>query len=121
MPWKFHQYSIIVYRFPFQLEEMRAMKSREADASTGHAVNLVTSKKPTTRVACARSLETQWFAVGAILPASGEQVWENISTEKALINHGQKVIFVDRKEVNNMKQTCLLTLVCHKAGKYHGP
>ena len=73
------------------------MKSREADASTGHVVHLVTSKKTTTHVACARSLEILWFAVEVILPATGEQVWGTISIENALIYCGQKVLSVDLK------------------------
>ena len=55
---------------------MCAMKSVEGSASTGHAVQLMTSTKATTRVVCARSLETPPFAAKAILPATGRQVWK---------------------------------------------
>ena len=57
---------------------MRAVKSRKGNASTGHAVHMMTLKKARTHVTCAKSLESLRFAAGALLPATGEQVWRNL-------------------------------------------
>ena len=57
---------------------MCAVKSRGDNASTGHAVHMMTLKKARTHVTCAKSLESLQFAAGALLPATGKQVWGNL-------------------------------------------